>query len=77
MGPNETEQKLLNKIRSLPPYKAAEVEDFIGTRENGRQLARATLRIPQRSYFFNELLVCPLEAESPTGSLFREVRGGC
>ena len=50
MGPNDAEQKLLDKIRSLPPEKAAEVLDFIDflkERESGRQLARAATRLSE------------------------------
>ncbi len=53
MGPNNTEQKLLDKIRSLPPDKAAEVEDFIDflrERESGRQLARAATRLSEDAF---------------------------
>ena len=50
VGPNNTEQKLLDKIRSLPPEKAAEVEDFIdflAEHERGRALARAATRLSE------------------------------
>ena len=53
MGPNNTEQKLLDKIRSLPPEKAAEVEDFIDflkQRESGRQLARAATQLSEDAF---------------------------
>ena len=53
MGPNNTEQKLLDKIRSLPPEKAAEVEDFIdflSQRESDRELARAASRISEDAF---------------------------
>ena len=53
MGPNNTEQKLLEKIRSLPPEKAAEVEDFIDfltERESGRLLARAATRLSEDAF---------------------------
>ena len=53
MGPNDAEQKLLDKIRSLPPEKAAEVLDFIDflkERESGRQLARAATRLSEDAF---------------------------
>ncbi|HGY90182.1 MAG TPA: toxin-antitoxin system, antitoxin component, Xre family protein [Planctomycetes bacterium] len=53
MGPNSTEQKLLEKIRNLPPEKAAEVEDFIDFltgRENDRRLARAATRLSEDAF---------------------------
>ena len=53
VGPNNTEQKLLDKIRSLPPEKAAEVEDFgdfLKERENGQQLARAATRLSEDAF---------------------------
>ena len=53
MGPNNTEQKLLDKIRSLPPEKAAEVEnfiDFLTERESGRMLACAATRLSEGAF---------------------------
>ena len=53
MGPNDAEQTLLDKIRSLPPEKAAEVLDFIDflkERESGRQLARAATRLSEDAF---------------------------
>ena len=47
---NEAEQKLLEKIKRLPPEKAAEVEDFVdflAQRESDRELARAASRISE------------------------------
>ena len=51
--PNSLEQKLLEKIRSLPPEKAAEVEDFIdflSQREGDRQLAGAATGLSEASF---------------------------
>ena len=40
MGPtNDAEQKLLEKIKRLPPEKAAEVEDFIELPQPARERA--------------------------------------
>jgi len=53
MGPNNTEQKLLDKIRSLPPEKAAEVEDFVDflkERESGQLLARAATQLSEDAF---------------------------
>ena len=53
MGPNNTEQKLLDKIRSIPPEKAAEVEDFIDflrLRESDRERTRAASRISEDAF---------------------------
>jgi len=54
MGPtNDAEQKLLEKIKRLPPEKAAEVEDFVdflSQRENDRELARAATRISEDAF---------------------------
>ncbi len=53
MGPNDAEQKLLDKIKSLPPEKAAEVEDFVDflkERENGRRLASAATRLSEDAF---------------------------
>ena len=53
MGQNNSEQDLLEKIRSLPPEKAAEVEDlidFLAQRESDRQLARAATRISEGAF---------------------------
>ena len=54
MGPNhDAEQKLLEKIKRLPPEKAAEVEDFVdflAQRESDRELARAASRISEDAF---------------------------
>ena len=50
---NNLEQKLLDKIRSLPPEKAAEVEDFIdflSQRAGDRQLAGAATGLSEASF---------------------------
>jgi len=54
MGPtNDAEQKLLEKIKRLPPEKAAEVEDFVdflSQRESERELARAATRLSEGAF---------------------------
>ena len=53
MVPNDVEQKLLEKIRNLPPEKAAEVEDFIdflSQRSGDRQLAGAATGMSEASF---------------------------
>ena len=54
MGPNhDAEQKLLEKIKRLPPEKAAEVEDFVdflSQRETERELARAAGRLSEHAF---------------------------
>jgi len=56
MGPsNDAEQKLLEKIKRLPPEKAAEVEDFVdflSQRESDREreLARAATRLSEDAF---------------------------
>jgi hypothetical protein len=54
MGPaNDAEQKLLEKIKRLPPEKAAEVEDFVdflSQRESERELARAASRLSEGAF---------------------------
>jgi hypothetical protein len=53
VGPNNTEERLLEKIKRLPPEKAAEVEDFIdflSQRESERDLARAATRISEDAF---------------------------
>ena len=53
MGPNDTEERLLEKIKRLPPEKAAEVEDFVdflAQREGERELARAASRISEDAF---------------------------
>lgn len=50
---NDAEQKLLEKIKRLPPEKAAEVEDFVdflAQREGERELARAASRISEEAF---------------------------
>ena len=54
MGPtHDAEQKLLEKIKRLPPEKAAEVMDFVdflSQRESGRLLARAATRLSEDAF---------------------------
>jgi hypothetical protein len=53
VGPNDAEQKLLEKIKRLPPEKAAEVEDFVdflSQRESERDLARAATRLSEDAF---------------------------
>ena len=53
MGSNNTEQKLLDKIRSLPPEKTAEVGDFVdflAERKHSRLLARAATRFSKDAF---------------------------
>jgi hypothetical protein len=48
-----TEQILIEKIRSLPPDKAAEVEDFIDflrSREADRDLRDAATRVSEQAF---------------------------
>jgi hypothetical protein len=48
---NSAEQRLLEKIKRLPPERAAEVEnfiDFLSQRES--ELARATTRLSQDAF---------------------------
>ena len=50
---HDAEQKLLEKIKRLPPDKAAEVEDFVdflAQRESDRELARAASRISEDAF---------------------------
>lgn len=50
---NDAEQKLLEKIKRLPPDKAAEVEDFVdflSQRESGRELVRAATRLSEDAF---------------------------
>jgi hypothetical protein len=47
------EQSLLEKIRSLPPEKLAEVEDFVDFlrhREVDRRLSRAATKLSEESF---------------------------
>jgi hypothetical protein len=51
--PNSLEQKPLEKIRSLPPEKAAEVEDFVdflSQCKGNRQLAGAATGLSEASF---------------------------
>ena len=44
---------LIDKIRSLPPEKASEVEDFVDflrMREEDRQLARAATKLSEEAF---------------------------
>jgi len=53
VGPNNTEERLIEKIKRLPPEKAAEVEDFVdflAQREGERELARATSRLSEEAF---------------------------
>ena len=53
MAVNKTDERLLDKIRSLPPEKAAEVEDFIdflNQREVERRLAQAISKQSEPSF---------------------------
>lgn len=53
MEPNEAEQKLIEKIRSLPPATAAEVEDFVdflARCESERALSHAASRISENAF---------------------------
>ncbi len=50
---NNAEQKLLEKIKRLPPDKAAEVADFVdflAQRESDRELARAATRLSEDAF---------------------------
>jgi hypothetical protein len=51
--PKRPDEELLEKIRSLPPDKFAEVEDFVDFlrgRDADRRLARATMRLSEGSF---------------------------
>ncbi|MCP4896162.1 MAG: DUF2281 domain-containing protein [bacterium] len=51
--PEPNVQDLIEKIRSLPPDKAVEVEDFVDflhRREDHRQLADATAKLSETSF---------------------------
>lgn len=53
MGPNDTEEPLLDKIKRLPPKKAAKVEDFVdflSQRESERELAGAATRLSEEVF---------------------------
>ncbi|MGH9320412.1 MAG: DUF2281 domain-containing protein [Vicinamibacteria bacterium] len=54
MGPNhDAEQKLLEKIKRLPPEKAAEVEDFVdflSQRESEREIAHTASRLSEEAF---------------------------
>lgn len=50
---NDASQKLLEKIKRLPPEKAAEVEDFVdflSQRESERELARSTAQLSENAF---------------------------
>jgi hypothetical protein len=51
--PEPNEQSLIDKIRSLPPEKLAEVEDFVDSlrqRAEDRELAQAFTRISEPAF---------------------------
>ena len=53
MGHAVEEQTLLKKIRTLPPEKVAEVEDFVDflrTRENEQRFALAAAKASEASF---------------------------
>lgn len=53
MGSKRTAERLLDKIKRLPPERAAEVEDFVDflcQRETDRDLARATMRVSEEAF---------------------------
>jgi len=51
VGLNNAEQRLLEKIKRLPPEKAAEVEDFIDfLSQRDGELARATTRLSEDAF---------------------------
>ena len=48
--PNRSDEELLEKIKSLPPDKLAEVEDFVdflSQRDDDRRLARAATKLAE------------------------------
>jgi hypothetical protein len=52
-GPQMAEETLIQKIRSLPPERVAEVEDFVdflAVRELGRHFAQATERLSEEAF---------------------------
>ncbi len=51
--PNRSDEELLEKIKSLPPDKLAEVEDFVDflrQRDEDRRLGQASLRLSEGSF---------------------------
>ncbi len=53
MAKDEQVQDLLEKIRNLPPDKAAEVEDFVDflrQRDQDRKLTRASAKLSEDSF---------------------------
>lgn len=51
MGRDNPEQRLLEKIKRLPPEKAAEVEDFIDfLSQRDGDLARAATRVSEGAF---------------------------
>jgi len=52
-APNRSDEKLLEKIKSLPPDKLAEVEDFVDflrQRSDDRKLARAVTKLSEDGF---------------------------
>jgi len=53
MGPERTEERILEKIKRLPPEKAAEVEDFVdflSQRESEREFVRFASRLSEETF---------------------------
>jgi len=51
MGANTSEERLLEKIKRLPPDKAAEVEDFVDfLSQRESELTRAASRISEDAF---------------------------
>jgi hypothetical protein len=51
--PNRSEEELIEKIKSLPPDKLSEVEDFVDflrQRGDDRRLARAVTRLSEDAF---------------------------
>ena len=51
--PNRSDEELLEKIKSLPPDKLSEVEDFVDflrQRGDDRRLARAVTRLSEDAF---------------------------
>lgn len=51
--PKPTEEKILEKLRRLPPDRVAEVEDFVdflSQRDEGQALAEAATRLSERAF---------------------------
>ncbi len=52
-APNRSDEELLEKIKSLPPDKLAEVEDFVDflrQRNDGRGLAHAVTQLSEDAF---------------------------